>query len=309
MALVSLYAPSGRAYRDERTTFFRQLVPAFLSAVKLPLILMGDFNAVDDVTDRIRLSGTRPSTPVDHALGALTAGLELVDVWKALRPRDLGHTYFHQGGSARIDRIYCSRSIKEDFSLITVSATSVTDHSVVHCLCHITNSAPCSPRKSPSVWKLNVQILEEEAFKARFHRFWSHATRLPLFSGDLAGWWETIFKPGVRRIAQGYCRHRAALHRSTRNFFQQCLSEMAEADTNWTDFRQLRDDMREWDARSLAGAKIRARCNSVADVDEPSIFHLQQEASNGRKSTISSLLGPDGSMITDPVIINDRVIT
>ncbi|EFX63778.1 hypothetical protein DAPPUDRAFT_267711 [Daphnia pulex] len=74
----------------------RRKLPAFLSSIKRPLILVGDFNAVDGPQDRIRLAGTKPSTPVDHALVALVASLELVDMWKALRPRDLGHTFTHQ---------------------------------------------------------------------------------------------------------------------------------------------------------------------------------------------------------------------
>jgi exonuclease III len=95
VSFVSLYAPSGRIFRDERSTFFRVIVPAFLSCVKEPIVLMGDFNAVDDRGDRLRKAGMTPSTPVDHALVALVGGLELVDVWKALRPRDSSHTYFH----------------------------------------------------------------------------------------------------------------------------------------------------------------------------------------------------------------------
>ncbi|EFX64087.1 hypothetical protein DAPPUDRAFT_267098 [Daphnia pulex] len=71
-----------------------------------------------------------------------TGGLELVDVWKALRPRDSGHTYFHQGGSARIDRIYCSRSIRQEFTLITTDTTYVTDHAVLHAACSILPASP-----------------------------------------------------------------------------------------------------------------------------------------------------------------------
>ncbi|EFX63579.1 hypothetical protein DAPPUDRAFT_335317 [Daphnia pulex] len=71
VSFVSLYDPSGRIFRDERSTFFRVIVPAFLSCVKEPIVLMGDFNAVDDRGDRLRKAGTTPSTPVDHALVAL----------------------------------------------------------------------------------------------------------------------------------------------------------------------------------------------------------------------------------------------
>ena len=94
-------------------------VPAFLASLKRPVVLMGDFNAVDDRANNIRNAGTNPSAPIDHALVAMVSGLEMVDVWKALGPRDAGHTYFHQGGSARIDRIYFSRSLWHDLASLT----------------------------------------------------------------------------------------------------------------------------------------------------------------------------------------------
>lgn len=60
-------------------------------------MIMGKFNAVDERVGRVRKAGTTPSTPVDHALVAMISGLEIADVWKALRRREAGHTYFHQG--------------------------------------------------------------------------------------------------------------------------------------------------------------------------------------------------------------------
>ncbi|EFX64870.1 hypothetical protein DAPPUDRAFT_333741 [Daphnia pulex] len=74
VSFVSLYAPSGRIFRDERSTFFRVIVPAFLSCVKEPIVLMGDFNAVDDRGDRLRKAGTTSSTTV-ACVGGFRGGI------------------------------------------------------------------------------------------------------------------------------------------------------------------------------------------------------------------------------------------
>ncbi|EFX63181.1 hypothetical protein DAPPUDRAFT_119450 [Daphnia pulex] len=253
VSFVSLYAPSGRIFRDERSTFFRVIVPAFLSCVKEPIVLMGDFNAVDDRGDRLRKAGTTPSTPVDHALVALVGGLELVDVWKALRPRDSGHTYFNQGGSARIDRIYCSRSIRQEFTLITTDTKYVTDHAVLHAASSIIPVIPTPRPPRPSIWKLNTKILSEDAFRRQLTTFIRHAAALPLKSVNVVTWWDSVFKPGVKRIAQSYCRRRASLVKEMGQFYQNCLVEITDPTTelDWPTFQALREEARELHLRAL----------------------------------------------------------
>jgi exonuclease III len=306
VSFVSLYAPSGRVFRDERSAFFRVIVPAFLSSIKRPLILVGDFNAVDGPQDRIRLAGTKPSTPVDHALVALVASLELVDMWKALRPRDLGHTFTHQGGSARIDRIYCSRSIKNSVTDIRLDSTYVTDHSAILAHCSLLSETRKEERPKSCIWKLNVSIVSEDAFSSLFRNFLATVSALPLRRTNVSEWWDSIFKPGVKRIAQSYCRRRARLGREMGRFYQNCLSEMTQPgrELSWPDYQALREEARNWNVRLLQGAKIRSRCTSVTDTDSPSLYHVRKETTRGRLSMISSLSGGNGELIVDDGRIN-----
>ena len=107
---INIYAPSGRSAREERNTFLRRTLPAYAVTTNLPLILVGDFNCVDDALDRSQpKSKTSPSKLTNLALREMISGLELVDIWKKLRPTDPGHTFHHPKGSSRIDRIYSSR--------------------------------------------------------------------------------------------------------------------------------------------------------------------------------------------------------
>jgi hypothetical protein len=267
---------------------------------------MGDFNAVDDRGDRLRKAGTTPSTPVDHALVALVGGLELVDVWKALRPRDSGHTYFHQGGSARIDRIYCSRSIRQEFTLITTDTTYVTDHAVLHAACSILPVLPTPRPPRPSIWKLNTKILSEDAFRRQLTTFISHAVALPLKSINVVTWWDSVFKPGVKRIAQSYCRRRASLVKEMGQFYQNCLAEITDPTTelDWPTFQALREEAREWHLRALMGAKIRSRSVTDSDIDSPSLFHVRKEKSNGRSINIVELHTDAEGQLSDLGAIN-----
>ncbi|EFX67634.1 hypothetical protein DAPPUDRAFT_115279 [Daphnia pulex] len=197
--------------------------------------------------------GNNPFHPSRSCVGGFSGGLELVDVWKALRPRDSGHTYFHQGGSARIDRIYCSRSIRQEFTLITTDTTYVTDHAVLHAACSILPVIPTPRPPRPSIWKLNTKILSEDAFRRQLTTFIRHAAALPLKSVNVVTWWDSVFKPGVKRIAQSYCRRRASLIKEMGQFYQNCLAEITDPTTelDWPTFQALREEAREWHLRAL----------------------------------------------------------
>lgn len=309
VSFVSLYAPSGRVFREERSAFFRIVVPAFLSSVKLPLFLVGDFNAVGGPQDRLRLAGTTPSTLVDHALVALVSSLELVDMWKALRPRDLAHTYTHQGGSARIDRIYVSRPISHSITAIHLDATYVTDHSVLHAQCSLLSDPGLEDRSRPSIWKMNTSILSENAFESLFTKFLVTASALPLRQTNVTEWWDMAFKPGVKRIAQSYCRRRARLRREMGRFYQGCLSEMTTSgrELNWPDYQAIRTEARNWNVRTLHAAKIRSRSTSEVDTDTSSLFHVRKESSRGRLSQIVSLLDDNGDTLSDIAAVNQSL--
>ncbi|EFX62005.1 hypothetical protein DAPPUDRAFT_120647, partial [Daphnia pulex] len=235
--------------------------------------------------------GNNPFHPSRSCVGGFSGGLEVVDVWKALRPRDSGHTYFHQGGSARIDRIYCSRSIRQEFTLITTDTTYVTDHAVLHAACSILPVIPTPRPPRPSISKLNTKILSEDAFRRQLTTFIRHAAALPLKSVNVVTWWDSVFKPGVKRIAQSYCRRRASLVKEMGQFYQNCLAEITDPTTelDWPTFQALREEAREWHLRALMGAKIRSRSVTDSYIDSPSLFHVRKEKSNGRSVNIVEL--------------------
>jgi exonuclease III len=51
---INLYAPSGQIAREERNIFLRQTIPAYAVSTNLPLLLVGDFNCVDEALDPVR---------------------------------------------------------------------------------------------------------------------------------------------------------------------------------------------------------------------------------------------------------------
>ncbi|KZS02577.1 Uncharacterized protein APZ42_000330, partial [Daphnia magna] len=129
---INIYAPSGSHVKTERNNFLRQTVPAYTITTRLPFVLMGDFNCVDDIQDKACSdSFSSQSNIISYALKEMVTGLDLVDIWKKLNKSEPGHTFYHPSGSSRLDRIYASRSFAENFVNIYLQSLSVSDHQSV----------------------------------------------------------------------------------------------------------------------------------------------------------------------------------
>ena len=123
----------------------------------------------------------------------------MVDVWKVLRPRDAGYTYFHQGGSARIDRIYCSRSVCQDFSLIATETSYVTDLAALHAVCSILPVPDSSRPPQTSIWKARYGVFDRRLFPDDVSNVPEQSVSLLQRNDNVVKWLDSVLKPDVKR--------------------------------------------------------------------------------------------------------------
>ncbi|KZR96465.1 Uncharacterized protein APZ42_009177, partial [Daphnia magna] len=159
---INIYAPSGKQAKNERNTFLRQTVPAYSVTARLPFVLMGDFNCVDDIQDRANTQSLPiPSNVVSYALKEMVTGFDLVDIWKKLNHSEPGHTFHYHSGSSRLDRIYriyASQSFADKFLNISLQSLSISDHQSVQTTLTCNLDHPNRSRSSAGLWKLNTLI-------------------------------------------------------------------------------------------------------------------------------------------------------
>jgi exonuclease III len=76
---INIHAPSGQNAKEEWNNFLIRTAPAYALTFRLPLVLVGDLNCVDDVIqDRSQTkSNSRPSQIISIAWKEMIAGLEL----------------------------------------------------------------------------------------------------------------------------------------------------------------------------------------------------------------------------------------
>ena len=62
LTFMCIYAPSGESFKTARDTFFRITVPAYFTRCKTPVIILGDFNAVEELSESPPLYAERSTT-------------------------------------------------------------------------------------------------------------------------------------------------------------------------------------------------------------------------------------------------------
>ncbi|KAI9556012.1 hypothetical protein GHT06_018573 [Daphnia sinensis] len=191
--VINIYAPSGKQAKEERNNFLRRTIPAYASTTRLPLVLIGDFNCVDDIQDR-----------------------------KQTKSQSC-HTFHHHGGSSRLDRIYASKAFADNFRSICLQHLSISDHQSIQSSFTCNLNIPHLAKSTVGLWKMNVLILLEEGFQRTVIDFIEQCSSHPLRLSNVANWWESVLKPGIRRIAIAYCKQRAKRIRETKLFYQSCM--------------------------------------------------------------------------------------
>lgn len=289
---MTIYAPSGTLCKVKRSNFFRSEIPAHVANIRTPLVMTGDFNSVDEAQDRKKKEDARRPVVVERALIEMVSGLELVDLWKAIRKNEDGHTFIHRNGSARLDRIYCSRSLRHQFVDVDLRPNAITDHFALETnLSRVVKQF--EKKKENGIWKMNASIMNEEAYAKAVEKFITNAKQLRLFRENVIEWWDKIFKNGIKKITQDFCKKRAQRIRETKLFYQNCLKDLAPLVGNdekqWREFQALREEARRWETIGLQGTKIRSRQTQSTDTDDPSIFHIAMETTRARQSKITRL--------------------
>jgi len=309
--IINVYAPAGSAKREERAHFFREILPVYVTSAKYPVILFGDFNAVEEVADKTRKG--RASALVCKALVDLISSSGLVDVWRKLKGAEKGYTFLYKGkggtGSSRLDKFYINPTILKTVKDIQSKETTISDHKclTIDAIFGVDKGS----RIKTGLWKLNSAILKEDDFKREFQDFWDDVIIHPLKNDNIQKWWSTIFKARFKNLCIEYCRNRTKLIRETRQFYQACLEEISEEINmgldRWEEYNNYKRCFKTWENNVMQGVLMRSRNHQNVEDEPPSTFHVRKERTNGQKSRIERIQSENGDTYSDSCSINREI--
>ncbi|EPT04336.1 hypothetical protein FOMPIDRAFT_1028091 [Fomitopsis schrenkii] len=130
LTAINVYAPNAAS---ENTTFWEHLRTAALDkGVAHPMMLLGDFNNVEEAIDRVPTK--EDPEQVVSSLQNTIREWSLQDGWRTGEPTAKGYTFPQRGSTSgsRLDRIYASKDIMKASDAWDIVTTSIpTDHKLV----------------------------------------------------------------------------------------------------------------------------------------------------------------------------------
>ncbi|KAJ3738467.1 Endonuclease/exonuclease/phosphatase, partial [Lentinula detonsa] len=160
--IINAYTPNNE---KEKTEFFKQLTRKIRKLKENDdIILMADFNAVTESTDR--LPQRRDDPKVEEALEKLIKQIKGVDGWREANTERLDYTFTSKsnGSMARIDRIYVNKETKKNYSNWDIDTTlNLSDHKIITVFRNKENT----PYIGKSQWKMTKDLVEYKPFKQR----------------------------------------------------------------------------------------------------------------------------------------------
>ena len=230
VTFINIYAPAGVIIEEERNRLYREVLPVYTSTAKSPIVLLGDFNAVENIGDKTSSIKRKKSSLVSKALINFISASNLVDVWRKMKKSEKGHTFFYKnrgGGSSRLDRFYVTPILLQFINEINTSVVKVSDHMCVTIVIDIEKNSK-SRLKEKGLWKMNSVILKEEDFRLDFEKKWNNIIRHPLRGTDIIEWWSSVVKVEIKKLCIRFSIERSKRIKNTREFYQTCLEELAE---------------------------------------------------------------------------------
>jgi len=89
ITFTNIYAPTGNQGKSVRQALFKGTIPAHILSSKVPSIVFGDFNAVNEEQYRAHsISKER----IDRVMSDLIVSMELSNIYRVLRGLEEGHT-------------------------------------------------------------------------------------------------------------------------------------------------------------------------------------------------------------------------
>ena len=116
-----MYAPSGKAMKQERDCFFNSELPYLLTGETGHILLGGDFNCILEASD------TTGGFTNSQALTELVHGLAQTETCQSNPTRKV-YTHYSASGGTRIDRMYATRELLERKLSVEATVAQFTDH-------------------------------------------------------------------------------------------------------------------------------------------------------------------------------------
>ena len=293
-----IYAANRNPPRDQ---FFDDLQVRVDPSV--PTILCGDFNAVFDRS--VDQFGSDPSDLSRESFSSLQDLFDAfctVDIWRYLHPSSscFSWTRWDDSRASCIDLcgipyVWVSSVLSCDLLPCPFSD---------HCGLLTVVSVPDVVPPGPGLWKLNISILQEQAYVRLVSDFWaSWHSSVPRFT-SLAKWWDEG-KSRIKGLSIRYCCSRSGAWSCNRDLLVRLVDHLkSKVDAGSMSclgpYHSALSELAVLDSEAARGAQVRARVRWVEESEISSSYFFRLEKKRSADHWISALRESDGSIVSFP---------
>ena len=293
-----IYAPNRNPAHDQ---FFDDLQVKVDPSV--PTILSSDFNAVfDRSVDRLGLDPSDLSRESFSSLQDLFDACCTADIWRYLHPSSSCFSWTRWDGS-RASRI-------ELCSIPYVWASSVLSCDLLpcpfsdHCGLLTVVTVPDVVPPGPGLWKLNISILQEQAYVRLVSDFWATWRSSVLCFPSLVKWWDEG-KSRIRGLSIRYCCSRSAARSCNWDLLVRLVDHLkSKVDAGSMSclgpYHSALSELAVLDSEAARGAQVRASIRWVEDGEVSSSYFFRLEKKRFADRWISALRESNGSIVSSP---------
>jgi exonuclease III len=290
---VHVHAPAGSDGQRVREDLFEQITREINRNGKQE-ILVGDFNCVLEARDTQLWEAHKHSA----ALERLITRNGYKDAFRLLHPGQQEFTWARRGlAASRLDRLYLPPLLEASVRGVGHIPTT-SDHMAIRAsldLAALGLRPPERVRGESFYWKLNVSVLQDEAFGPAFRAAWQHLleTSKPERQNP-ATWWEEVAKPAIRGFCIDFSKKLAERRKLSKELITRALA-LALEDEDWVRVEHCRDRLQQLNLQEARGLGVRAR-SELLDGELPNIYLLAREGRHGRSPGLRQVRRADGSV-------------
>ena len=282
-SLVSVYCPNTEKMRVE---FIKKLqkwtIEKCLNTENI--ILGGDLNCT--LSDKDRLNKCKSDKSTKH-LKKFMKVKGLSDVWREQNTDVNEFTYIdpsNRGYDSRIDYVLVSLNLVSAITLCKIIQSPAPDHKAI-----VMNVQLCDSKRGPGYWKLNTDILKEEAYITGIKEIVSQTSEdYKDISKKLL--WE-LCKIRIKEFSITYSINRRKLHKSKIKELEEKL-DLLDKNEDTTSRKERKILKKELDIMYMSdarGAQIRSKARFVEDREKNTAYFTGLEKSRQQNNVIKNI--------------------
>ena len=267
----------------------------------LPCFLLGDFNAVfDRHLDRSSSHIDFTHRDTSDKLRDLFSNFSVNDAWRIQHPTTKSFSWTRPDGtmSSRIDLV----GVPVVWSYFCVSSHIVPCPHSDHCAVTVHVNIPSPVKKGPSFWKLNVSILEDEAYSLIIRNFWTRWVQKKASYTSLSLWWDRG-KQWLRSLSISYCSSKARARRLERASLEKMAAQLklkldAGDSSVLVPYKRTLHNLSALDHIKAEGLRVRSRIQHAEEGESSTSFFFKSIQKKQSDNTIYSVKNNAGLYVS-----------